>query len=154
MDFSNWDVGGGILGSRPPRPFTGMIPDSNLAPDSSRDFVRDSSTRPPHLPKLLFASFDGDNPRLWRDRCEMYFEVFSVNSSLKMRFAALNFKGVAATRLHTLERRGRVLYWDLFCTAVFERFDRDQYQIRLRQLDSCWYFITSRIKSASARIPL
>ena len=38
--------------------------------------------------------------------------------------------------MQTFERRGRVLDWDSFCSAVLERFDRDQYHIHLRQLDS------------------
>jgi len=66
----------------------------------------------------------------------MYFEVFSVGESMKTRFAALNFKGAAATWLQTFERRGRVLDWEEFCLAVLERFDRDQYQTQLRQLNS------------------
>jgi hypothetical protein len=55
--------------------------------------------------------------------------VFSVSPDLKTRFAALNFKGAAALWSLTIERRGRVLDWDTFCSAVFERFDKDQYQI-------------------------
>ncbi|WVZ81180.1 hypothetical protein U9M48_028591 [Paspalum notatum var. saurae] len=84
---------------------------------------------------MEFPKFDGDNPHLWRDRCETYFEVYSVAESLKTRFAALNFMGAAATWLQMMERRGLVIDWDLFCKMVFTRFDRDQYQLQLRQLD-------------------
>jgi len=127
--------GGGILGSHPPRPVTGIAFVADPPPDH-RELARDSSSRNPHMPKLHFPVFDGDNPRLWRDRCEMYFEVFSVLPSLKTRFAALNFKGVAANWLQTLERKRCVSDWEEFCKAVFEHFDRDQYQTQLRQLDS------------------
>ena len=48
----------------------------------------------------------------------------------------LSFTGVAASWLLTFECRGRVLDWDTFCSAVFERFDKDQYQLQLRQLDA------------------
>ncbi|RLN39853.1 hypothetical protein C2845_PM01G06350 [Panicum miliaceum] len=64
------------------------------------------------------------------------FEVFSVSPDMKTRFAALNFKGAAASWLLTYERRERVLDWDTFFSAVFDRFDRDHYQLQLRQLDS------------------
>jgi len=66
----------------------------------------------------------------------MFFEVYSVGDNLKTRFAALNFKGAAKAWLHTVERRGRIVDWEQFCTAVFTRFDKDHYQLHLRQLDS------------------
>lgn len=81
-----------------------------------------------------FPKFDGDNPRLWRDCCEMYFEVYVVHPSLKTRFAALNFSGQAAIWLQTIERRGRIVEWYQLCELVFAKFDKDQLQ--LRQLDS------------------
>ena len=110
----------------------GMHSDSEPSAPLGRDFSRDTSPRHPHLPKLEFPKFDGDNHRLWRDRCEMFFEVYSVGNALKTRFAALNFDGPAATWLQTLERKGRVLDWDEFCAVVFARFDKDQYQLLLR----------------------
>ena len=58
-----------------------------------------------------FPKFDGENPRLWKDRCEMYFEVFGVSEHMKTRFAALNFEGPAASWLQTLE----------LCVGVFSR---------------------------------
>ena len=80
--------------------------------------------------------FDGTNPHVWVDRCEMFFELYSVTESLKTRFAALNFTGVAASWLQTYELRGRVTSWSTLCKAVCDRFDLDQYQTFLRQLDS------------------
>ena len=59
-----------------------------------------------------------------------------MSAGLKTRFAALNFKGPAAAWLQTFEQQGRVLDWDSFCSAVLDRFDRDQYKIQLRQLDA------------------
>ena len=88
---------GGILGPHPPRPVTGTISDSDPSPSFARDSVRDSSSRHTSFLKLEFPKFDGDNPRLWRDRCDMFFEVYSVGENLKTRFAALNFDGPAAT---------------------------------------------------------
>jgi len=87
------------------------------------------------VPKLEFPKFDGENPRLWKDCCEMYFEVSHVSESLKTRFAALNFSGPAAAWLQTLELRGRVTSWETLCSAVCERFDKNQYSTYMRQLD-------------------
>jgi dsDNA-specific endonuclease/ATPase MutS2 len=37
--------------------------------------------------------------------------------------------------LQTVERRGRIADWDKLCELVMAKFDKDQYQILLRQLD-------------------
>jgi len=66
----------------------------------------------------------------------MFFELYSVTESLKTRFAALNFTGVATSWLQTYELRGRVTSWSTLCKVVCDRFDLDQYQTFLRQLDS------------------
>lgn len=84
---------------------------------------------------MAFPKFDGTNPRLWRDQCEMYFEVYAVHAGMNTRFAALNFKGAAATWLQTMERRGRITGGQL-CEVVMKKFGKDQYQILLRKLDA------------------
>jgi hypothetical protein len=83
-----------------------------------------------------FPTFDGTNPRLWKDRCETYFEIFGVSDALKPRFAALNFTDTAAAWLQTVELRGRITSWDVLHEAVCARFDRDQYQLHMKQLDN------------------
>ena len=94
------DDGGGILGAHPPRPITGMSTGTQLPPESHSE-GRGCSYRSGQMPKLEFPKFDGENPRLWADHYEMYFELFSVSDSLKTRFAALNFNGAAASWLQT-----------------------------------------------------
>jgi hypothetical protein len=84
---------------------------------------------------MEFPKFDGDNPRLWRDRCVLYFKVYGTHPSMRTRFAALNFQGSAATWLRTVERRGRITNWDWLCELVFNKYDKDQYQTQLRQLE-------------------
>lgn len=81
------------------------------------------------FPNLSSQSFDGDNPRLWHDCCNMYFEVYAVSASLKTRFAALNFKSAASAWLQIFGHHGRVLDCDSLCTAVFERLEMNQYQL-------------------------
>jgi hypothetical protein len=132
----NRDAGRGILGSFPPHPVTGMSqqPPSHF-PDSPRN-LHNSLGKSGSTPKMSFPSFDGENPRLWEDRCELYFEIYNVHDALKPRFDALNFKGAAAAWLQTFELRGRVDTWERLYTAVCDRFDRNQYQLVMRQLDN------------------
>ena len=84
---------------------------------------------------MEFPKFDGDFPRLWRDQCEVFFEVYAVHPSLKMRFAILNFKGVAASWLQTIQRNGRITDWDKLCDLVTSKFDRNQCQLLLKRFD-------------------
>jgi len=65
-DHHHRDAGGGILGSHPPHPVTGMPPKPDPLHSESHGFASHSS-RSPHLSKLSFPVFDGENPRLWRD---------------------------------------------------------------------------------------
>ena len=128
------DDGGGILGSHPPHLVTGMSTEPPLDRSESSSSPHTPRTSP--LPKLDFPKFDGENPRLWKDRCEMFFEVYGVSDRLKTRFAALNFTDAAASCLHSIECQGRITEWEELCMLVCERFDRNQYQIHMRNLDS------------------
>jgi hypothetical protein len=92
--------------------------------------------RSPPFPKIDFPKFYGENPHLWHDNCEMFFEVYAVHPSLKTRFAALNFKDAATAWLQTVQRKGRITDWDRLCELVMGRFDRDQYQLILNQFET------------------
>ncbi|XP_066365248.1 uncharacterized protein [Miscanthus floridulus] len=105
---------GGIMASRPQSSSESTFietPPENL-------FQSDSVPRSPPFPKIEFPKFDGSNPRLWQDHCTMFFEVYAVHPSLKTRFAALNFIGIAKTWLHTVERRERISDWTTLCNLA------------------------------------
>ena len=59
-----------------------------------------------------------------------------MHLSLKTRFATLNFKGVAATWLQMVQRKGRITEWSHLCELVMEKFDKNQYQILLKKFES------------------
>lgn len=54
--------------------------------------------------------------------------------SLEPRFSVLNFIDAAAAWLYAYQLRTRVERWDELCLAVCTRFDKDQYQIHMKQL--------------------
>jgi hypothetical protein len=87
------------------------------------------------LPKLNFSMFFGEDPQLWHSRCENYFEMHGVESSLWIKVASMHFEGGGAARwLQTVERRIRDSTWDMFCTMVHDRFGRNQHEALIRQL--------------------
>ena len=88
----------GILGIPLPAPGTGAIQSRPASADFYRtrhEEFRDESVRAP-APKIEFPKFDGENPKLWQQQCETYFEVFRVQPCLRTRYAVLGFQGNAA----------------------------------------------------------
>jgi hypothetical protein len=47
------------------------------------------------LPKLHFPVFNGDEPQLWRSRCENYFAMYGVEPSMWVRVATMHLEGSA-----------------------------------------------------------
>jgi hypothetical protein len=83
-----------------------------------------------------FPKFDGVNPRLWREQCEVYFEIYGVSEPMKTRFATLNFVGSGALWLQTVQLRGLFQSWEAMHTAVCAHFDKDQYPLYMKQLEN------------------
>jgi hypothetical protein len=59
------------------------------------------SSRAGSMPNMDFPKFDGVNPCLWKEQCEIYFEIYDVSDAMKPWFATLNFVGSAAIWLQT-----------------------------------------------------
>jgi hypothetical protein len=87
-----------------------------------------------HLPKLDLPKFQGDNPKIWKKKCETYCEVFSVPAHLQTRYATLNFTDKAALWLETIEAKGRIERWMDLCNIVFDRWDKDQHSLTMCQI--------------------
>jgi len=138
---SGHGAGGGVLGpipgtQPPPNIPQGTFPVFPLpfTDDSSRPFSHTS--RAGSTPKMDFPKFDGTNPRLWREQCEVYFEIYGVSEFMKPRFATLNFVGSAAIWLQSVQLKNRFQTWEAMHTAVSAYFDKDQYPLHMKQLES------------------
>lgn len=57
-------------------------------------------------------------------------------SNLEDEIPTLNFKGMAATWLQTVQRKGRITEWNQLCEMVMEKFDKNQHQILLKKFDA------------------
>jgi hypothetical protein len=83
------------------------MPHSTL-PDRGDSYAESSRARANvvqgRLPKLHFLMFSGDDPQLWRSRCEIYFDMYDVESSLWIKVATMHFEGAAARWLQSVER--------------------------------------------------
>jgi hypothetical protein len=76
---------------------------------------------------MEFLKFGGTNSQLWRDRCELYFEVYAMVKIMKMCFTALNFTGPVVVWLQTVERCGCFHDREAMVEAMIAYFDKDQY---------------------------
>jgi hypothetical protein len=86
------------------------------------------------FPKIQFQVFSGEDPQLWRSRCENYFDMYGVELSLWVHVAAMHVEGSAASWVQSTERQIRSMGWDHFCDMLRERFGRDHHEAFIRQL--------------------
>jgi hypothetical protein len=147
VETRNRGIGEGIFGIPPCPPEVGASHSAPTTPNfctnpvfgkylSAQEAVSTVATYPSHkhLPKLDFPKFNGDNPKIWAKKCEVYFNVFSVPESLLTRYATLNLIDRAALWLETVEVSGRIEDWPTLCSLVFKRWDKDQHHIFMRQI--------------------
>jgi hypothetical protein len=55
------------------------------------------------MPKTNFPKFDGEHPKIWKEKSEKYFMMFHVPDEFKAPYATLHFIGNAALWLQTYE---------------------------------------------------
>jgi hypothetical protein len=86
------------------------------------------------LPKMNLPLFDGENPKLWQSRCEDYFQMYSVDSSVWIKVASMHFSGPAARWLQSVESQLSKVTWRQFGDMIKDHFGKDQHDHLLRQL--------------------
>jgi hypothetical protein len=84
------------------------------------------------IPSMSSPAFDGSNPKLWRTRCETYFDFYSVARPMWIRLAIMHFEGATLFWLQYVEHRLRYMKWDEFCSGLYNRFGRDQHGTLIR----------------------
>lgn len=111
---------------------------SPLIVDAPETSARTRSTTPYHssgdykLPKVDFPRFEGDHPRVWKEKCEKYFYMYQVPVHLWIPMATINFYGNASLWLQTYEAQHNIDSWPELCAAVESKFGRELYQNYMR----------------------
>jgi hypothetical protein len=108
---------------------------------SHHNFTRSSNTFGQHthfptgkLPKMNFPKFEGENPRLWKSRCENYFEMYLVDSYMWVKIATMHFEGQVALWLQFVNHIVQKTSWADVCSWIHDCFGRGQHEILIRQL--------------------
>lgn len=111
--------------------------DTKIPESSDRKVAFNTSqtqSREYKLPRIDFPIFDGEHPKVWRDKCEKYFSMFNVPVHVWVLFATINFRGNAELWLQTYEAQHSINSWPELCVAVEQKFARDMYHNYMRDL--------------------
>jgi hypothetical protein len=87
-----------------------------------------------HQLKMLFPKFNGDHPKIWKDKCLDYFRLFNVNPSLWLVSCTLHMEGNAALWLKAYRLRQEINSWTTLMLAVEENFGADDHRKYMKQL--------------------
>lgn len=83
---------------------------------------------------MSFPRFDGEQPRIWKDKCLDYFRLFNVHPSLWLVSATLHMDGNAALWLKAYRLRHDINSWPALMTVVEEKFGSDDHRKFMKQL--------------------
>lgn len=84
-------------------------------------------------PSISFPQFTGENPNMWKTMCKQYFSMFGIHRTFWVPMAALNFSGVAAIWLQSVQKNLNSFDWESFSALLTTRFGRDRHQLLIRQ---------------------
>jgi hypothetical protein len=97
--------------------------------------VLDEKYRPKiNLPKLSFPQFTGKNPSIWKDKCQDYFKIFDIPSSMWATYASMNMDDNAAKWVQMYKKRYGLGDCTSFITAMEKKFGDSDYRAALTQL--------------------
>lgn len=97
-------------------------------PDEVHEWKRYSA------PKLVFPSFEGVDPTIWRDKCEDYFRIMKIPEYMWVTIAFIHMNGNAAKWARVLRCKGELGNWTQFMNAVEAKFGSYDYKHALESL--------------------
>jgi hypothetical protein len=81
-----------------------------------------------HLPKMSFPRFNGENPRIWKDKCLDYFHIFSLPEALWLPTATMFMYDNATRWLQVYKLKQGLTIWTTFIAAMEEQFGSYEYR--------------------------
>jgi hypothetical protein len=95
----------------------------------SKGFARDF-----HMPRIDFPKFEGEHPKIWKEKCEKYFLMSGVPHDMWVPFATMHFHSHATYWLQTFEAQHAHYSWAELCVAVDTKFGKEMYHNYMRDL--------------------
>lgn len=94
----------------------------------------DASGRRGGLPKWEFPVFDGEDARIWVDKCEAYFALFFIPDAFRVSAVSLHLKGKAAHWFQAYRDSLNLMDWAEFRVAVLEEFEVSTHSDKMQEL--------------------
>lgn len=116
----------------PPHRDKGLNTCSTQGHTSNKDEV--SRWNRPPTPKLVFPSFDGVDPKIWRDKCEDYFRIMDIPEYMWVTTTSMHMNGNSAKWARVLRCKGGLGNWNQFMQAVDDKFGAYDYIHALENL--------------------
>lgn len=87
-----------------------------------------------HWPKMQFPRFDGNNPSIWRDKCQDYFRLFDLPESMWTTLASLHMDEMPSKWLKGYKVKHGLDDWNAFISAVEQKFGYHDYEEAIEAL--------------------
>jgi len=94
----------------------------------SRDHQPDRSLPKGFAPKMNFPRFNGKNPRIWKDKCQDYFQLMNIPESMWATAASLHMDDNTKKWLQVYKLKHGLGTWTELMTAVEQKFGAYNYQ--------------------------
>jgi hypothetical protein len=91
-------------------------------------------TRDFRMPRIDFPKFEGEHPKIWKEKCEKYFKMCGVPQDMWAPFATMHFHSHAAYWLQTFEAQHAHYSWAELFVAVDAKFGKEMYHNYMREL--------------------
>ncbi len=116
----------------------GLLPlpirDFDLREEERRGTMAGKGSNSHHIPypRLEFPIFMGEEPRVWVEHCEQYFEIYQIPQHQWMSVATMHISGRARTWKQSYLVNRQIVSWDEFIEALCRRFGQigERYLIR------------------------
>ena len=83
---------------------------------------------------MQFPKFDGQNPKIWKDNCLSYFELYQLPEGMWITAAHLHFERNAAKWYQAYRQNHTFKNWDHFYLVVEEEFGSDDFRTTMNAL--------------------
>jgi len=103
-------------------------------PTQPRSTQRSESIPRHALPKLLFPTSDGSQPKVWLDKCLNYFHIYQLPESLWVDTASMHLQENAAKWWQTYKLQHSNVTWSTFSAALQTTFGPDDHWYALNEL--------------------
>lgn len=85
-------------------------------------------------PKMAFPIFEGADPKIWKNNCESYFQLYSIPEGMWVTAASLHFRENAAKWFQAYKQTHTLGTWEQFCAAVQQEFGADDLRTAMNEL--------------------